>query len=108
LTAAEAAEAAGAQGEFWPMHDRLFTHQDALDPPSLVAHAASLGLDLERFVADLEEHRHLPRIREDLASGARSGVNGTPTFFVNGVRHEGGYDAASLMTALAGTARVAR
>jgi protein-disulfide isomerase len=108
LIAAEAAEAAGAQGQFWPMHDRLYEHQHALDPQSLVKHAASLGLDLERFVEDLETHRHLPRIREDLASGARSGVNGTPTFFVNGVRHEGAYDATNLISALTRTARVAR
>jgi protein-disulfide isomerase len=107
LIAAEAAEAAGAQDEFWPMHDRLYEHQDALDPRSLVSHAASLGLDVERFLQDLEAHRHLPRIREDLASGARSGVNGTPTFFVNGLRHEGAYDAASLIGALTSTARIA-
>jgi protein-disulfide isomerase len=106
LMAAEAAEAAGAQGEFWPMHDRLYEHQYALDPQSLVEHAVSLALDVDRFVEDLEAHRHLPRIREDLASGARSGVNGTPTFFVNTVRHEGAYDAASLIAALTSTARV--
>jgi protein-disulfide isomerase len=106
LIAAEAAEAAGAQGQFWPMHDRLYEHQDALDPASLVNHAEALHLDLERFVEDLETHRHVPRIREDLASGARSGVNGTPTFFVNGIRHERAYDAASLIPALTSTARV--
>ena len=100
LIAAEAAEAAGAQGRFWPMHDRLFEHQDALDPRSLIAHASALGLDVARFVEDLEAHRHLPRIRDDLESGSRSGVNGTPTFFVNGVRHEGAYDAESLIAAL--------
>lgn len=101
LVAAEAAEAAGAQGRFWPMHDRLFENQHLLDARSLVQHALAVGVpDVERFVADLKDHRHLPRIREDLAGGARSGVNGTPTFFVNGVRHEGGYDAASLTQAL--------
>jgi protein-disulfide isomerase len=108
LIAAEAAEAAGAQGQFWPMHDRLYEHQNELDPLSLEKHAAVLGLDLERFVEDLATHRHVPRIREDLASGARSGVNGTPTFFVNGARHEGAYDAASLIAALTNTAPVPR
>ena len=106
LIAAEAAEAAGAQGQFWPMHDRLYQNQHALDPQNLVLHAAALDLDVERFVNDLEAHRHLPRVREDLASGARSGVNGTPTFFVNGVRHEGAYDVESLIAALTETARV--
>jgi protein-disulfide isomerase len=107
LRAAEAAEAAGVQALFWPMHDRLFEHQQMLDDASLVRHAVAVGVaDVERFVADLEEHRHLARIRDDLSSGARSGVNGTPTFFINNVRHEGGYDPESLMTALALAAQV--
>jgi protein-disulfide isomerase len=101
IRAAEAAEAAGAQGRFWPMHDRLFEHQQRLDEENLVRHALAVGVDdLERFVRELAEHHYLSRIREDLGSGARSGVNGTPTFFVNGARHGGGYDAASLMQAL--------
>ena len=101
LIAAEAAEAAGAQGRFWPMHDRLFEHQHLLDERSLVRHALAVGVpDMERFAGDLKDHRYVPRIRDDLASGARSGVTGTPTFFVNGVRHDGGHDAASLMQAL--------
>jgi protein-disulfide isomerase len=108
LIAAEAAEAAGAQDRFWPMHDRLFEHQDALDPQSLVRHAAALDLDLETFVDDLETHRHVPRIEADMDSGARSGVLGTPTFFVNGVHYFGGYDAAGLIAALTSTAHVAR
>jgi protein-disulfide isomerase len=89
------------------MHDQLFEHQQFLDEASLVRHAVAVGVaDIERFVADLAEHRHLERIRDDLSSGAHSGVNGTPTFFINGVRHEGGYDTESLMTALARAARV--
>jgi protein-disulfide isomerase len=101
LIAAAAAEAAGAQGRFWPMHDRLFEHQHLLDERSLLLHALAVGVpDVERFAGDLKDHRYVPRIRDDLASGARSGVTGTPTFFVNGVRHDGGYDAASLMQAL--------
>jgi protein-disulfide isomerase len=107
LHAAEAAEAAGAQGVYWPMHDQLFEHQRFLDDANLVRLADAVGVaDVERFVVDLQEHRHLQRIRDDLSSGARSGVNGTPTFFINGVRHDGGYDPASLLPALAAAARV--
>jgi len=98
--AAEAAEAAGAQGRLWEMHDQLFEHQDRLDISDLITYADALGLDLTRFVHDLETHAHAPRLREDFLSGVRSGVNGTPTFFVNGVRHNGGYDLPSLVEAL--------
>jgi len=98
--AAEAAEAAGAQGRFWEMHDQLFEHQDRLDTSDLITYADALGLDLTRFVHDLETHAHAPRLREDFLSGVRSGVNGTPTFFVSGVRHNGGYDLPSLVEAL--------
>lgn len=100
LRAAEAAEAAGAQHKFWEMHDRLYEHQDALDDEMLLAHAKHIGLDLEQFAADLVGHVHLDRIREDLASGARSGVNGTPTFFTNGIRYDGPPDPRSLIAAL--------
>lgn len=95
--AAEAAEAAGAQGMFWAMHAALFENQDALDDRSLVQLAAALGLDAMRFTSDLARHVYAGRVREDFLSGARSGVNGTPTFFVNGLRHEGGYDLDSLL-----------
>jgi protein-disulfide isomerase len=98
--AAESAEAAGAQGRFWEMHGLLFTHQRRLDMDDLVSYAAQLRLDLERFGRELETHAHLPWIREDFMSGVRSGVNGTPTFFVNGVRHDGPADAGSLLAAL--------
>ena len=98
--AAEAAEAAGAQGHFWDMHDRLFVHQDALEDEDLVSHADALGLDVQRFVDELAEGAHAPRVRQDFLSGVRSGVNGTPCFYVNGVRHDGGYDMASLLGAL--------
>jgi protein-disulfide isomerase len=105
--AAEAAEAAGAQGKFWEMHDRLFEHQDQLDPPSLVRHAKHLGLNLESFEADLASHKFEPRVAEDFKSGVRSGVNGTPTFFVNGVRYDGNWTSpktfgADLLTAIPG------
>jgi protein-disulfide isomerase len=99
--AAEAAEAAGAQGRFWEMHDLLFEHQDRLGIRDLLGYAAALGLDVSEFAGALESHVHAPRVREDFLSGVRSGVNGTPTFFVNGVRHNGGYDLRSLLAALA-------
>jgi protein-disulfide isomerase len=98
--AAEAAEAAGAQGRFWEMHDLLFEHQDRLGTQDLFGYAEALGLDLARFTRELESHAHAPRLREDFLSGVRSGVNGTPTFFINGVRHNGGYDLPTLVEAL--------
>jgi protein-disulfide isomerase len=98
--AAEAAEAASGQGKFWPMHDMLYENQDALEPEDLVQYARSLRLDLPRFVKELSEHVWAERVREDFRSGVRSGVNGTPTFFINGVRHDGGYDMASLLAAI--------
>ena len=98
--AAEAAEAAGAQGRFWEMHDLLFANQTRLRFQDLLVFAQTLALDLERFVADLREHTFAPRMREDFMSGLRSGVNGTPTFFVDGVRHNGGWDLESLLEAL--------
>jgi protein-disulfide isomerase len=100
LTAAEAAEAAGTQGKFWPMHDLLFENQEALDDESLVSYAADLGLDVPRFVSELSEHTWEPRVRKDFMSGIRSGVNGTPSFFINGVRHDGPWDADTLIEAL--------
>jgi protein-disulfide isomerase len=98
--AANAAEAAGAQGNFWAMHGLLFENQKHLDTASLLAYARALDLDLQRFGADLTQQTYAPRIREDFLSGVRSGVNGTPTFFVNGVRHNGGYDPESLLEAV--------
>jgi protein-disulfide isomerase len=100
LPAAEAAEAAGAQEKFWEMHDLLFENQQHLEAPYLLKYATALGLDLERFAADLKSGKFDSKIREDFLSGVRSGVNGTPTFFINGVRHNGGYDAASLIEAI--------
>ncbi|HEY4604930.1 MAG TPA: Na+/H+ antiporter NhaA [Blastococcus sp.] len=87
--AAEAVEAAGAQGAFWEMHDRLFAHQDQLDAPDLLEHAAALGLDLERFARELGDGTYGQRVRDDVVGAEASGVRGTPTFFVNGVRHSG-------------------
>jgi formate-nitrite transporter family protein len=100
LRAAEAAEAAAAQGKFWPMHDLLYENQAALGDADLARYAGALGLDLQRFVKELAEGVWQPRIREDFLSGARGGVNGTPTFFVNGLRHDGPWDADTLVEAL--------
>ncbi len=98
--AAEAAEAAGKQGAFWEMHDRLFDHQDALTARDLIAHAGALGLDTERFAADLRKHAGAAHVSEDVDSADLSGVSGTPTFFVNGRRHYGAYDIGSLSKAV--------
>jgi protein-disulfide isomerase len=95
--AAEAAEAAASQGKFWEMHDYLFEHQDALDDAHLREYAATLALDGDRFAADLADHRFAPRVEDDLLGGEQSGVQGTPTLFVNGVRYEGVPDKESLL-----------
>jgi len=102
--AAEAAEAAADQGAFWDMHDVLLTHQDELTPRDLVRHAESLGLDAGRFKDALRERRHVSRVADDVSSADESGVAGTPTFFINGRRHQGAYDVATL-TAEVGAAR---
>jgi protein-disulfide isomerase len=98
--AAEAAEAAGAQGSFWEMHDLLFGNPDALAEEDLIAYAASLHLEMPRFASELARHSHSPRVHEDILSGIRSGVSATPTFFVNGVRHDGRHDLDSLRSAI--------
>ena len=100
--AAEAAEAAGAQDRFWEMHDLLYENQEDLGDEALRRYAAEVGLDLERFEEDLAERWHAPRVREDRLGGERSGVDGTPAFFVNGVRHEGNLDLESLLAAVEG------
>jgi protein-disulfide isomerase len=98
--AAEAAEAAGAQGRFWEMHDILFENQDALEDEDLLAYSRGLGLDVNRFAQELAEERYAPRVHEEFLSGVRSGVNGTPTFFINGYRHNGAWDLESLREAI--------
>jgi len=98
--AAEAAEAAGEQGAFWEMHDLLFAHQDELGPRDLPGHAERLGLDVGRFREALRERRFAPRVRADVAGADASGVTGTPTFFINGRRHYGAYDTATLTAAV--------
>jgi protein-disulfide isomerase len=98
--AAEAAEAAGAQKHFWEMHDALFEHQGTLDDRHLSTYAAAIGLDVPRFDRELSGHVHAKRVREDFSSGVRSGVNGTPTFFINGIRHDDSWDPDTLTQAL--------
>lgn len=98
--AAEAAEAAGAQGKFWEMHDRLFERQFALDDDNLVEYADALALDVPRFRRELAGHVYEPRVREDFRSGVASGVNGTPTFFINGRRYDASWEAEPLLAAL--------
>jgi protein-disulfide isomerase len=98
--AAEAAEAAAIQGRFWQMHDLLYENQKRLDDADLHDYAEQLGLDVDAFDGDLARHVHAERVREDFMSGVRSGVNGTPTFYINGSRHDGGYELESLVAAL--------
>ena len=98
--AAEASEVAGAQSKFWKMHDQLFEHQDALDDGSLRKYAMSLGLNIDRFDKEMNSHAFASRVREDFLSGVRSGANGTPTFFINGVRYDGPLEYESLFRAV--------
>ena len=98
--AAEASEAAAEQGAFWEMHDLLLDHQDALRPSDLIGYAEQLGLDVERFTDDLRGHVGAARVADDVDSADLSGVSGTPTFFVNGRRHYGAYDIATLSAAV--------
>jgi protein-disulfide isomerase len=90
--AAEAAESAGAQGSFWEMHDTLYENQEQLADSDLLRYAKELGLDAGRVARDLENGTYAKHVREDFRSGVRSGVNGTPTFFVNGVRYDEGWN----------------
>ena len=99
-TAAEAAEAAGAQGAFWGMHDQLLAQQGDLTTSDLTRYAATLGLDSDRFADDLRSGRYAQRVAEDVATADASGVSGTPTFFINGRRRHGAYDIASLTSAV--------
>jgi protein-disulfide isomerase len=107
--AAEAAESAGAHGRFWPMHDMIYEHRqdgpDALEVEALATYASMIGLNPVGMIQDVADHTYLPRIRDDFMSGVRSGVNGTPTFFINGVRFDGDWtDVDALVEAISGAA----
>lgn len=99
---AEIAEAAGAQGKFWEMHDFIYEHQQYLSNVGyFLQHAETkLGLDATRMREEISNHAYLPRIREDFSTGVRSGVNGTPTFFINDFRHNGDYEVETLSEAI--------
>ena len=103
--AALAAESAGAQADFWKMHEYLFEHQKQLEEADLQSYAIQQGLNVEQFDRDRRSAEIAGRIDRDLDSGERSGVEGTPTFYVNGIRHEGGYDLESLRPAIAASVR---
>ena len=98
--AAEAAEAAAAQGKFWDMHDYLFEHQQALDDNHLSKYAAALGIDTDKFRKEMSGHNYASQIDKSLGEGIASGVEGTPTFFINGVRHNGSWDLETLLAAI--------
>jgi protein-disulfide isomerase len=98
--AAEAAEAAAVQGSFWDMHDILYENQQALDHYHLLEYASALDLNTKRFNNDLFSHVHAKRIHEDFMSGVRSGVNGTPTFFINQIRYNDSWDFETLLDTL--------
>jgi protein-disulfide isomerase len=98
--AAEAAEAAGAQGKFWEMHDVLYENQQHLKARDLLAYAEALEVDTERFTRELADHVYANRVLEDFVSGVRSGVHGTPTFYINGVRHDGSWALPQLLAAV--------
>jgi len=99
--AAEFVEAAAAQGKFWEAHDMLYEHQNALAVVDLLDYGMRLRLDVKRITLELEQHVHLPRIKEDAEGGARSGVDGTPGFFINGEKFVGDWSGPDFMTALA-------
>jgi protein-disulfide isomerase len=99
-SAAEAAEAAAGAGKFWEMHDQLFQNQNALENEDLIGYAARIGIDPDQVAQALATHVFAARVRQDFISGVRSGVNGTPTFFINGLRHDGPWDEATLLEAL--------
>ncbi len=98
--AAQAAEAAAAQGQFWLMNDTLFTHQQKLENGYLVEYANDLGLDIPQFLKDLSKQVHIDRINEDIEGGIQSGVTTTPALFINGIRYTGRWSKAQLMAAI--------
>ena len=105
LLAAQASEAAGAQAMFWPMHDALFENQGALDLASILGYASTLRLNMRRFASDLENGVYLDKVKADFHSGVRSGVNGTPSFYIDGFRFDGAWDVETLTAAIEIAAR---
>jgi protein-disulfide isomerase len=105
--AAEMAEAAGDRDKFWPMHNMLYQSQAALEDEDLISYAAQLGIPPDWAAFTLASHTFAPRVREHFMSGVRSGVNGTPTFFINGVRHDGPWDEPTLFEAVQAAAMTA-
>jgi protein-disulfide isomerase len=106
LHAALAAEAAASQGKFWEMHDYTFHHQHSLEDADLARFAEALGLDLQQYANDVALQRFLPHIEKDVESGERSGVQGTPTFFINGVMYRGSWEHDALLAALEAASQV--
>ena len=98
--AANVAEIAGAQGKFWEMHDALFEHHDRLEGSRLVEYAENLGLDMKLFERGISRRLYAAKVLEDLQSGAASGVKSTPTFFINGIRHDSDAEMESLLGAI--------
>jgi protein-disulfide isomerase len=103
--AAQIAEAAGTHHKFWEMHDMLYAHQDALDDQHLAEYVTLLGVPTSEVKRALAQHAYLDRVREDFMSGVRSGVSGTPTFFINDLRHDGSYERDELLAAIADAVR---
>ncbi|MFL5309369.1 MAG: DsbA family protein [Myxococcales bacterium] len=100
LRAAQAAEAAALQDRFWPMHDLLYENQQSLEDEHLVRYAGVIGCDLDRFAEDVDSEEVAEKVRSDFLSGARSGVNGTPTFFIDGERYDGPWEPEALLSVL--------
>jgi protein-disulfide isomerase len=105
LHAALAAEAAAMQGKFWQMHDSIFHHQHTLEDANLTQLAEAVGLDLQQYALDVDDQRALGRIEEDVEGGERSGVQGTPTFFLNGALYRGSWEQDALLAALQAASR---
>jgi protein-disulfide isomerase len=108
VQAAEAAEAAGAQGKFWEMHDTLIANYEHLTQPDLLRYAADLGLDVAAFRQALEGRTYQPDVRRDYVGGVRSGADGTPTFYLNGVRYDDWYETPAFLRAVKDAVRAAR
>jgi protein-disulfide isomerase len=108
VRAAVAAEAAGAQGRFWEMHDHLFENQHSLEYEDLERHATAVGLDVDRFLRDMRDERHLEVVRAHGESAMTKGITGTPTFYINGELYEGSHETPALIAAIAEAGELSR